>query len=56
MARSFLAQLARTSHQVSKYSGDLNALERGGLPRLTKRVARRTVTRTGFNFARRIFR
>lgn len=53
MARSFLSQLARTSHEVSKYAGDANAYQRGGLPRLSKRVARRYATRTAFQLARK---
>lgn len=45
---SIFRQIARTSHQVSKYSGDAAAFQSGGVPRLAKRLIRRQVTRTLF--------
>lgn len=45
---SIFRQIARTSHQVSKYSGDAAAFQSGGVPRLAKRIVRRRLTRTLF--------
>ncbi len=43
--RSFLKQVQRDAHLLSRTAGDLSALQRG---RLGKRLIRRKATRSGF--------
>ncbi len=41
--RSFLDQLQRDAYFVSRTAGDASALQKGGVPRLAKKVLRRQV-------------
>lgn len=45
MTASIFRRVSRDAHLISKYSGDLAALQSGGVPKYGKRVVRRTVTR-----------
>ena len=51
MPRSALRQIQRTSHLISRASGDLSAASRGPAP-LAKRLARRDLTRMLFRVLR----
>lgn len=51
---TFFRSLARTSHTVSKYSGDMAALQSGGIPQLVRRIVRRNLTRRAYSIGRRV--
>ncbi len=46
MRRSGLRTFERDAYKVSRAAGDLEAVERGGAPRLARRLVRRKITRS----------
>lgn len=45
-------KIQRDSYKLSRASGDLAALQSGGIPKLAKRLVRRRVTRSIFGMLR----
>ncbi len=54
--RSPLDEFAYEAHRASRAAGDASALQRGGVPKLAKRVAKRVARRKATRLAYSLFR